>query len=746
MTLWLGAARAAVVRDISVSGNRRMDAESVRIMAGVRKGEDVAPAKLNDIAKNLQKSGYFNSVSVGISGAVLNIFVDEAPVVNQATIEGNDKVSLDDLKKEIRTAARSPFSESVVGDDVQRMLVLYQRAGLHGTRIDPKKIELPDNRVNVVFEIKEGAPTYIKEISFSGNKIFGDRVLGRQILSRERAWWRFMAQFDVYDADRIQYDQQLLRQFYMKNGYVDFKILSAKGVFSADRASYSIAYDLDEGRQYRFGKIAIKNPFPDVPDEELADELRVKAGRVYNIDEVEATISALRAKVAEYGYAFINVEINPDKRDDALEIDVVFDIQKTTRLYINNINILGNSRTFDSVIEQLMGIRAGDPFSLNEIELARQRVMRSQFFKSADMVPSRVPDSNLLNLDVRVEEQPTGELSGGIGWSNLNGFMVDAGIGEKNFMGRGQIVQLRGAWAQYQKQLSFSFTEPYMFGRQLMGGFDVNYTMYNYQKLGTFGYDRDSIYLGGRLGWRLTDNWSQSLRLSAAFDQNYDMYLGGGLQKANLYTLATGLRYYNLDTNFAQQTHTGIVANMSAAYTGFGGTDTFMRYGADITGLYKFLSDRWQLKSTIEVGMIDMIGQNYLPRTYRYFLGGESLRGFDVAGAGSRSRIYDTYSLGGMWKANGTTQLNFPIFIPDEYMVRGFVFADYGVLGKPPIQEYTFMGIIPNYIDSGVRASAGFGVFWNTPMGPLNFSWGWPLIKTSYDRERRFLLSFATQF
>ena len=408
-------------------------------------------------------------------------------------------------------------------------------------------------------------------------------------------------------------------------------------------------------------------------------------------------------------------------------------------------NILGNVRTFDSVIEQLLPMRAGDPFSLQTIEEGRQKLMRTRYFKDVQMVPTRVAGENLMNLDIRVDEQPTGELSGGFGWSNINGFMVDAGITENNFMGRGQIVQLRASIAEYQKQALFSFTEPYLFGRQLSGGFDVSYTMYDYSNLGGFGYDRDSLTVAGRLGWRLTDHWTQSLRLSASFDQNYDIQAEDGWQDANLYTLGTNLRYHNLDTNFEQNTHTGVVANLGLAYTGFGGTETFMRYSGDVIGMYKFWDDRWQIRSSLNFGYIQPLDGDYVSRVYRYFLGGESLRGFDVAGVGSRNRWYSTYALGGLWKINGSTQLNFPIFIPDEYQVKGFVFADYGILGKPPKQEYKFMGI-PNDIDQDWRTSVGFGIYWNTPMGPMNFSWGWPLKINEYDREQRFLLSFETQF
>ncbi|MBR5625494.1 MAG: outer membrane protein assembly factor BamA [Alphaproteobacteria bacterium] len=737
----------ATVSQINVSGNQRMDDESIRILSAVKIGDNIGESRTNQIAKKLQESGYFSKINVHMNGNTLNINVTEAPIINMVTVEGNDDVSTDDLKKEIKIKERAAYDESVIGGDVQRMLTIYQRKGFFGTKIEPQKIELDGNRVNIVYEITEGHPTWISKIEFEGNEKFRDSILRGEILSRQHAWWRFMNQFDTFDEDRIQYDGQMLRQFYLRNGYVDFNVKDIKGTFSPTREYYSVVFTVDEGAQYDFGKLTIDNPFSDVPTDELMEIIVMESGDTYNVDKVDETLSALRSKIADYGYAFINVEPIPTKNDADKTIDLNFKIQKTNRIYLNSINILGNVRTFDSVIEQLIPMRAGDPFSLQTIEEGRQKLMRTRYFKDVQMVPTRVAESNMMNLDIKVEEQPTGELSGGFGWSNINGFMVDAGITENNFMGRGQIVQLRGSIAEYQKQALFSFTEPYLFGRQLSGGFDVSYTMYDYSSLGSLGYDRDSLMLSGRMGWRLTDHWTQNIRLTASFDQNYDIQAEDGWQKANLYTLGTNFRYHNLDTNFQQNTHTGVVANLGIAYTGFGGTESFMRYSGDIIGMVNFWNDRWQLRSSLDFGYIQPLDGDYISRVYRYFLGGESLRGFDVAGVGSRLWYSSTYALGGLWKFNGSTQLNFPIFIPDEYQIKGFVFADYGVLGKPPKQEYTDPHYgQPNDIDDDWRTSVGVGIYWNTPMGPMNFSWGWPLKINKYDREQRFLLSFESQF
>ena len=748
------SASAATISRIDVIGSKRMDAESVRLLADVNVGTDLNSEGVNQVVKRLQQSGYFSSVSAKMNGGVLNINVTEAPTIAMVTIEGNDEISTEDLKKEIRVKERGTFDETEIGADVQRLLTVYQRKGFFGTRINPQKIEQEDGRVNVVYEITEGHPTYIEDIKLQGNDEFSSRTLRKELLSREYAWWRFMAQFDVYDEDRIQYDAQLLRQFYLRNGFADIQVQVKEGSFTPDRGYYSVVFDIKEGKQYKFGELKIDNPYKDVNDDELRDALKMDVGDIYNVDQVEETISALRGVVAGSGYSFINVDVLPEKNDKDQVISIMFKIQKTNRIYLDSINILGNVRTFDSVIEHQLGIRAGDPFSLQEIESGRQKMMRSRYYKDVQMAPTRIAGTNLMNLDVKIEEQPTGELSGGLGWSSINGFMIDAGITETNFMGRGQMVQLKGSIAQYTKQVMLGFTEPYLFGRELSGGFDVNYTMFQYGKLGSFGYDRDSLSLSGRLGWKLTDHWVETLRLSAMFDQNYDLHSTGGWQKANLYTLGTNFKYQNLDTDFKQNTHTGLVANFGVAYTGFGiSTETFMRYNADVTGLVNFFDNRWQLKSSLEFGYAQPLDGDYISRVYRYFLGGESLRGFQIAGIGSRNWAYRNYALGGLWKANGSTQLNFPVFIPDEYQVKGFVFADYGIVGKPPKDEYTYSlpttgGTITgnNFIDQDLRTSVGVGVYWNTPMGPMNFSWGWPLKMNEYDREQRFLLSFETQF
>ena len=742
---------AATISRIDVDGNQRMDAESVRILSDVKIGDNVNSETVNSITKTLQSSGYFEKVDVKLNGNILKINVSESPIVNMVTIEGNDEIDTEDLKKEIKTTERSSYDISEIGADVQRMLTLYQRKGFFGTKIKPKKINLENNRVNVVYEISEGHPTYIRDIDFENNKKFRSRQLRSEILSREHAWWRFMTQFDVYDEDRIQYDQQMLHQFYMRNGFLDFRITDVNSHFSSDREYFSVKYTVDEGKQYKVGNIKIENPFEDVRDKDLYDALTISKKDVYNVDEIDASVNALRGVIADSGYAFISVEPIPTKHDDSLTVDIVFKAKKTNRIYINSINLLGNVRTFDNVIEHHLPMREGDPFSLQTIETGRQKLMRTRYFKDVQMVPTRLADANMMNLDVRVEEQPTGELSGGVGYSTINGFVIDAGITENNFMGRGQVVQIKGSIAEYQRQALFSFTEPFLFNRELSGGFDVSYTQYKYSKLGGYGYDRDSFMVAGRLGWRLTDHWTQTMRLSATFDQNYDIQLGGW-HKSNLYSLGTNLRYYNLNSNFQQNTHTGIVGDLGVAYTGFGGTNTFMRYNADITAMVKFLEDRWQLRTSWDFGYIQSLeSDNYVPRVYRYFLGGESLRGFEVAGIGSRNWRFPTYSLGGLWKANGSTQLNFPIFIPDEYQVKGFVFADYGILGKPPRKEFIYPNPRTDYtrdniIDQDWRTSVGFGIYWNTPMGPMNFSWGWPLKVNKYDQEQRFLLSFETQF
>ncbi|MDR0449178.1 MAG: outer membrane protein assembly factor BamA [Rickettsiales bacterium] len=741
--LFITASHAEVISKIVVSGNKRIDTESVVLMTGAKPGDNITPARLNQITKSLQKSGYFEEVSSTISGGALKVAVAETPVVGRITIEGNDEISTEDLKKEIRLTERNPFGVATIGADTQRILTLYQRHGFFDTKVEPQKIITDNGRVDIVYQITEGHKTRIRDIDFEGNKAFGNRTLRGVVMSREYAWWKFMASFDSYDADRIDYDMQLLRQFYLKNGYADVQVSRVYGRLSADRRDYSVKFKIVEGPRFKFGAVDIENPFPDVEMSDLKRGILFEPGDIYNLELVENTMSKLRQIVADKGYAFINIDIDHKKHDDSLTIDLAFKIKKSPRMYLNDIVISGNSRTFDFVVNRHLMMKPKDPFSLQTIEQSRQRLMRTGYFKSVDMAPTRIEDSNLMNLNVNVQEQPTGELSGGLGWSNINGFMIDAGITERNFMGRGQIVAIKAQAAQYQDMISFSFTEPYLWKRALSGGFDVNYVVYDYKNLGSYGYNRDTAGITGRLGWLLTDNWTQQLRLSGMWDHIQD--LEAKSYDTSLYTLGSTLRYSNLNTDFQQNTHTGLVGTLSLAYTGFGGTETFVRGDSSITGMVNFLENRWQLKSGLDAGYLYPLQDDYIARPYRYFLGGETLRGFDNAGVGSRNWMNRNYAYGGLWKVNGSTQLNFPIFIPDEYQVKGFVFADYGVLGKPPARDEKFLGQ-PNLTDEDLRASYGFGIYWNTPMGPMNFSWGYPFLRKHYDRERRFLLSFETQF
>ena len=266
-TACFSSSMAAPISRIDVKGNQRMDAESVRLLSEVKVGDNINSEGVNQVAKKLQSSGYFSKVDVKLSGNTLQINLAESATVNMVTVEGNDDISTDDLKKEIRLKERSSYDESIIGADVQRMLVVYQRKGFFGTKIEPKKITLPDNRVNVVYEIKEGHPTYIRKIDFTGNKKVRSKELRDQILAREHAWWRFMTQFDVFDEDRTLYDQPMLRQFYMRNGHVDMQVKEANGTFLPDRQYYSVNFTIDEGTKYNFGKLSVKNPFLDITDE-----------------------------------------------------------------------------------------------------------------------------------------------------------------------------------------------------------------------------------------------------------------------------------------------------------------------------------------------------------------------------------------------------------------------------------------------------------------------------------------------
>ncbi len=723
-----------------------MDQKAVAQMLGVKIGDDIKIFDLNKGVARLYRTGLFKDISVDLKGSTVVVEIEENPILNRITIEGNDELDDETLQAEIGFQSRQPYSPSKVQSAVDRMLQVYKRSGIFSVEIEPKVIERENSRVDLVFEVEENDKTYILDIEITGNKSFSKSELKSVLLSREKRWWRFLSSFDTYDEDRVEYDKELLRRHYRSNGFIDMKINSFSAGLSPDRKGYFMSISIEEGERYNFGKITLQNSIPDVSDEDLLSDALIEEGDYYSIIASEKSEDKMTERLNNKGYAFVSIKAVPHKNLATKTVDISFEIKETRKVYINRMEIAGNSRTMDYVIEREFRVKEQDAFDLSKVNRSRQRLMRMGYFKNVDVRTQKVVGVNdRLNLLTTVEEQPTGEMSFALGWSTVNGALINTGITERNFMGRGQTVSLNGTFSEKQSKFQFSFTEPYFLGHELSAGYDLDYTYYRYTD--DYGYDMQSYGGALRLGW----SYSEKLRHTVRFEGHQQEIINVSSSapadireeegESLVLMLSQSLSFNHSLVDYVNMTRSGYVISLSLDYAGFGGEENFVRTGLSSRFYHNFWENSWQFGFSFESGVLETLNDDdYVKRHYRYYLGGDSLRGFDVAGIGARSKLSSTYTYGGLSKINGTAQLNFPVGLPKEYQVSGFIFGDYGWLGEPSSLNSTI-----NYTGS-LRTSAGIGIKWGSPMGEINVSWGKAVSFEPFDDLRPFLLSFRSQF
>ena len=466
-------AQSAAAQTIEVRGNQRVDADTIRSYFRTTPGERLDAIKIDQGLKALYATGLYADVKISQEANRIVVTVVENLTINRVAFEGNRKVKTEVLTGEVQTKARGALSRPMVQADVQRIVEVYRRQGYFNVRVDPKIIDQPNNRVDLVFEITEEQKTTVRKINFVGNKAFSDYKLLDVITTIRSNWLSWLSNRDVYDPERVAADQELLRRFYLKNGYADFRILSATVDMDPDSKGFSLTFTLDEGEQYRFGTIDIVSNIRDADPESLRKLMRVGAGKTYDAEAVEKTVEAMTIELSRYGYAFSQVRPRGDRDVQARIINIVFVLEQGPRVYVERINVRGNTRTRDWVIRREFDLQEGDAYNRVLIDRAERRLRNLGYFKNVKInnEPGSAPDRVIVIVDV--EEQMTGEFSVGGGYSTSDGFIGEASIAERNFLGRGQYVRLGGSFGQRTKGVEFSFTEPYFLDTRTAAGFDI---------------------------------------------------------------------------------------------------------------------------------------------------------------------------------------------------------------------------------------------------------------------------------
>lgn len=732
-------AASVYVRDIKVEGLERVEVGTVLSYVDIKKNTIIDDAKMDASLKQLYATGLFNDVSLNMKNdGLLIIKVAENPIINKVLFDGNDKVDDEMLKGELQLAPRSTYSRAKVQEDVQRILEIYKRTGRYAVVVEPQIIERDQNRVDLIFKIDEGPLASINKVNFVGNKHYSDDDLQSEIMSKESRWYRIFSSAENYDSEKTNYDKELLRRFYFKRGYADFRVVSAVAELSPDKKSFVLTFVLDEGKRYKIRSLDIISDIADVDTAALKPAVQLETGDWYNADKVEKSVTALTDELGKKGFAFVDVEPEMTKDTAAGEIALTFHVKEGERIFVDRINITGNTRTYDKVIRREFRIDEGDAFNVSKIKDSRRNVENLDYFSKVN-IETMPKDDNKADINVDVEEKSTGYFNVGVGYSTVNGALVRTGVTENNFRGLGQRLGLDIGVSQRSQEYDVSFTEPYFLNRRLRAGFDLFRTEQDYQDEGSY----DSESTGGRLrlGWNYTDDLSQQFRYTLRQDKisNVDSeasyYIKEEAGKYNDSSVGQTIVYDKRDSAFNPKE--GYFISFGNDVSGLGGDEKYLKFDAKLYQYYT-LADYYTFKLFANAGYITGYGGKDVRLSNRYYLGGSTLRGFDVAGIGARDKYTDD-ALGGNWMLYTGGEVMFPIGL-DELGIKGRTFVDMGMLGKPDnintsVVEYS----------SSPRVAAGFGFQWLSPMGQIDIDFAFPIVKEDYDETQVFRLNFGTR-
>ncbi|MGB4106662.1 MAG: outer membrane protein assembly factor BamA [Alphaproteobacteria bacterium] len=735
-----GAWAQGVVREIRVDGTERIEPATVLSYMDLKVGDAMTREALDASLKSLFATGLFADVTLSQEGDTVVVNVIENPVINEIAFEGNDKIKDEELLAEIQLRPRQVFTRTKVQSDVSRLYQVYRQSGRFSVNIEPKVIRLDQNRVNLVFEIEESGVTTVETISFVGNEHFDDDRLRSEISTKEAAWYRFLSSDDRYDPDRLAYDQEQLRRFYLSQGYADFRLVSAVAELSKDRENFFVTFTVEEGDRYKIGKVSIDSRLRNFDAKVLNDQLTFKQGDWYDADRVQEVVDGMTDELGDLQYAFVTVRPDIRRNREAKTVDIVFQINETPRVFVERINVTGNVRTQDKVLRREMLVVEGDPFNKSKLARSEQNIRDLDFFEnvSVEAKPGSAPDKTI--VDIGVAEKSTGELSIGAGFSTSDGPLADFRIRERNLLGKGQDLLFATTIAGKRTEFDISFTEPHFLDRDLAAGVDLFHVTRDLQDESSFDQQRTG---GGlRFGYPLSERWRQTWKYRIENNEITDVqsdasrFIRDQEGKRTTSAVAQRLEYDSRDSQLFPTE--GWLAWLDTELAGLGGDAKYVS-GKTGASYYYPLADRWTVNALGEVGAIEGYSDADVEINERFFIGGSSLRGFAKAGIGPRDALTDD-SLGGNVFYRGSLETSFPIGLPEEMGILGHAFTDVGSLWD--IDE-TGTDILD---ESSIRGSAGLGLSWRSPFGPVRVDVAAPYLKEDYDEKEIFRFNFGTRF
>lgn len=662
-------AQADTIRSITVNGSQRLEPDTIRSYIKLRINDVYSQADADQALKDLFATELFADVSIRNNSGAVIIDVVENPVVNRIILEGNRRLKDDKVLPEIRLSPRQIFTPTKVRADVARIIELYKRQGRFAATVTPKRVEQDQNRVDIVFEINEGPRSKVRQINIIGNEVFSDSKIRGEMVTKQSRFFRFFSSGDTYDPDKLAFDQQNLRIFYLTQGYADFRVVSAVAETTPDKKDFIITFVVEEGEKYSFGEVDVTSEIRDFDGDALKARLPMKTGDTFNAKLVEDTVEQLSETAGLFGYAFANVNPRFRKDRETLQMNVTFEIADSDRVYVERIDINGNTLTKDNVVRREFRLNEGDAFNSFLVRRSTNRINSLGYFQeNLEVEQKEGSQADRIILEANVQERPTGELQLSAGFSSIENFIIQASIRQRNFRGKGQTIGASVDWSQFRQAVQLSFTEPYLFDRNISVGADIfrrDLSSFNFNNTNSnTRFAQLSTGFTARIGAPLTEFLSLLLRYNLTVDDvTVDESLffsdidGDGDTECNpsqagfflcdaigsRTTSALGFSLVYSDLNNGFRPTKGQRISLDADFAGLGGSVSYLRARLNAEKYFNF-GGGFIFSLQGEAGHIEPFENRGDPEDGiddvrlidRFFLGEPQIRGFDVRGVGPR--------------------------------------------------------------------------------------------------------------
>ena len=751
-TAWVAPAPQVLAQqyqfdNVRIEGNQRVGESAILSQAGIVRGQPISAGELNDAFQRLNALDLFETVTVTPQGNTLLITVVELPTINRISFEGNARIDDAALNSVIVSTSRRVLSPDQAEKDANAIAQAYSNDGRLAARVQARVIRLSQNRVDLVFEIFEGDNIEIERLSFVGNRTFSDTRLRRVLGTKQAGIFRRLVRRDTFVEDRVEFDKQVLRDFYFSRGYIDMRVNSVNAELTQERDGFFLGFNIQEGQQFQFGQISVTSELPNVDGDAYAQIITVKPGVIYSPTLVDADIARLERQAIRDGVDFMRVEPRVTRNERAQTLDIEFVLSRGDRIFVERIDIEGNTTTLDRVVRRQFDSVEGDPFNPREIRQSAERIRALGYFANAEVNAREGSTPEQVVIDVDVVEQPTGALNFGASFSNTDGPGVAVSFAEENFLGRGQSLTLNLSTASDARRYGFRFVEPSFLSRDVAFGLELDYSETN-SSFSTYDTTRLTfqpsltfpVSENGRLQLRYTANETE---VTAQETPINGLVIGGDITAGALLTSSIGYQYSYDTRRTGLDPNAGVLIRFGQDFAGLGGDQKFVRTVGTFIGERKFFNEDLTLRATVEGGALAWSGGTNRAAD-RFILTPTEMRGFEPGGIGPRDSGVQGDTLGGNMYVVGRLEAIFPLGLPEEYGIQGGVFYDVGSLWD--LSDVNLNGGTAVGEDSSFRHVIGLSIFWDTPVGPLQFNVSDAIRKETFDREQKFEVTLQTQF